>query len=208
LARYTGPVCRLCRRQGEKLFLKGDRCLTPKCAIERRVGPPGQRGTRRRRVSERGLQLREKQKVKHIYGLLEKQLFRHFTNARGMSGVTGDNFLQILESRLDNVVFRLGFASSRNQARQLVTHGHMVVNERATDIPSYLLRVGDQIGWTERGRKTEHFKMMAEEIRGKPIPEWLSLDAQAMQGRVLTSPTRSLVGTRVDDRLIIEYYSR
>ena len=208
MARYTGPVCRLCRRQGEKLFLKGDRCLTPKCAIERRVGPPGQRGTRRRRVSERGLQLREKQKVKHIYGLLEKQLFRHFTSARGMPGVTGDNFLQILESRLDNVVFRLGFASSRNQARQLVTHGHMVVNERATDIPSYLLSVGDQISWTERGRKTEHFKMMSEEIKGKPIPEWLSLDAQNMQGRVLTAPIRDLVGTRVDDRLIIEYYSR
>ena len=208
MARYTGPVCRLCRRQGEKLFLKGDRCLSPKCAIERRVGPPGQRGTRRRRVSERGLQLREKQKVKHTYGLVEKQLFKHFTAARGKPGVTGENFLQILESRLDNVVFRLGFASSRNQARQLVRHGHIAVNDRATNIPSYLLKMSDQISWTARGRKSEHFKFMVEEIKGKPIPEWLNLDSQSMQGRVLTAPTRDLIGTRVDDRLIIEYYSR
>ncbi len=208
MARYTGPVCRLCRRQGEKLFLKGDRCLTPKCAIERRIGPPGQRGTRRRRVSERGLQLREKQKVKHTYGLVEKQLFRHFSAAREQPGVTGDNFLRILESRLDNVVFRLGFGSSRNQARQVVRHGHITVNGTPTNIPSYLLKVSDQVGWTARGRKSEHFKFMEAEIRGKPIPEWLSVDPQAMAGRVLTIPTRDLVGSRVDDRLIIEYYSR
>lgn len=208
MARYTGPVCRLCRRQGEKLFLKGDRCLTPKCAIERRAGPPGPRGTRRRRVSERGLQLREKQKVKHIYGLMEKQLFRHFQKARNMPGVTGDNFLQILERRLDNVVYRMGLANSRQQARQLVRHRHFAVNERPTNIPSYLLEPGDQITWTERGNKTEHFKMMTEEIRGKPIPEWLSVDVNTLQGRVLTAPARDIVATRVEDRLIIEYYSR
>ena len=208
MARYTGPVCRLCRRQGEKLFLKGDRCLTPKCAIERRAGPPGQRGTRRRRVSERGLQLREKQKTKHMYGLMEKQLFKHFKKAREMPGVTGDNFLKILESRMDNVVYRLGFANSRGQARQLVTHGHLAVNQRSTNIPSYLMEPGDQITWTERGRKTEYFKMMAEDIQGKAIPEWLSLDTDTFQGKVLTAPERDVVGVRVEDRLIIEYYSR
>ncbi len=208
MARYTGPVCRLCRRQGEKLFLKGDRCLTPKCAIERRAGPPGQRGTRRRRVSERGLQLREKQKIKHMYGLMEKQLRKHFQKAREMPGVTGDNFLKILESRMDNVVYRLGFANSRNQARQLVRHGHLAVNQRPTNIPSYLVGPGDQISWTERGKRTEYFKMMAEEIKGRPIPDWLNLDTQTFQGRVLTVPPRDIVGTRVEDRLIIEYYSR
>lgn len=208
MARYTGPVCRLCRRQGEKLFLKGDRCLTPKCAIESRAGPPGPRGTRRRRVSERGMQLREKQKVKHMYGLMEKQLRRHFDKAREMPGVTGDNFLQILESRLDNVVFRLGFANSRPQARQIVRHGHLSVNDRPTDIPSYITSEGDQVSWTESGKKTEYFKMMAEDIRGRPIPDWLSLDTNTFQGRVVTKPSRDLVGTRVENRLIIEYYSR
>ncbi|MFQ5934612.1 MAG: 30S ribosomal protein S4 [Dehalococcoidia bacterium] len=208
MARYTGPVCRLCRRQGEKLFLKGDRCLTPKCAIEGRAGPPGQRGTRRRRVSERGIQLREKQKVKHMYGLMEKQLVRHFQQAREMPGVTGDNFLQILERRLDNVVYRLGFANSRRQARQLVRHGHLAVNDRPTDIPSYLVKPDQQVSWTDGGKKTEYFKMMAEEIRGKPIPEWLDLDTATFQGRMLTIPARDNVGTRIEERLIIEYYSR
>ena len=208
MARYTGPVCRLCRRQGEKLFLKGDRCLTPKCAIESRAGPPGPRGTRRRRVSERGVQLREKQKVKHMYGLMEKQLQRHFDQAREMAGVTGDNFLQILESRLDNVVFRLGFANSRPQARQIVRHGHLMVNNRPTDIPSFITTEGDQVSWTESGKKTEYFKMMVEDIRGRPVPEWLSLDINSLEGRIVTKPSRDLVGTRVEDRLIIEYYSR
>ncbi len=208
MARYTGPVCRLCRRQGEKLFLKGDRCLTPKCAIEGRAGPPGPRGTRRRRVSERGVQLREKQKVKHMYGLMEKQLSRHFDQAREMTGVTGDNFLQILERRLDNVVFRLGFANSRPQARQIVRHGHLMVNNRPTDIPSFITSEGDQVSWTESGKKTEYFKMVTEDIRGRPVPEWLSLNINSMEGRVVTKPSRDLVGTRVEDRLIIEYYSR
>ncbi len=208
MARYTGPVCRLCRRQGEKLFLKGDRCLTPKCAIERRAGPPGQRGTRRRRVSERGLQLKEKQKVKHVYGLMERQLLRHFEQARNTPGVTGDNFLRILESRLDNVIYRLGFASSRNQARQLVRHGHFSVNQRPTDIPSFLMQIGNTVTWTDKGKKTEYFKMMADEIRGRLVPDWLSLDLDSYRGKVVSAPEVDKVGVRADDRLIIEYYSR
>jgi small subunit ribosomal protein S4 len=159
-------------------------------------------------VSERGVQLREKQKVKHMYGLMEKQLSRHFDQAREMTGVTGDNFLQILERRLDNVVFRLGFANSRPQARQIVRHGHLMVNNRPTDIPSFITSEGDQVSWTESGKKTEYFKMVTEDIRGRPVPEWLSLNINSMEGRVVTKPSRDLVGTRVEDRLIIEYYSR
>ena len=208
MARYTGPVCRLCRRQGEKLMLKGERCDTKKCAVERRNLPPGRQRPQRRKMSDRGLQLREKQRARHVYGLLERQFRRHFAEAERRPGVTGENLLQILEMRLDNVVYRLGFADSRNQARQVVRHGHISVNGRKVDIPSYLLRSGDTIAWTPRGSNTGHRKIMDERIADKLVPDWLSLDREKFVGRVLTPPGREDLETKVDDKVIVEYYSR
>lgn len=208
MARYTGPVCRLCRRQGEKLMLKGERCATKKCAVERRNLPPGRQRPQRRKMSDRGLQLREKQRARHIYGLLERQFRRHFAEAERRPGVTGENLLQILEMRLDNVVYRLGFADSRKQARQVVRHGHITVNGRKMDIPSYLLRSGDTIAWTARGSTTGHRKIVAERIADKLVPDWLSLDREKFVGRVLTPPGREDLETKVDDKVIVEYYSR
>lgn len=208
MARYTGAVCRLCRRQGMKLFLKGERCFTPKCAVERRPTPPGDHGQRRRKVSEYGEHLKEKQKVRAIYGVLERQFRKHFEEAKRLPGATGENLLRLLESRLDNVVYRLGFADSRNQARQLVTHGHIQVNGRKTDIPSALVRPGDVISVAPGSRNLEFFKVVAETLDKKSVPRWLQLDAAHMTGRVLSLPSRDEIETNVNEQLVVEFYSR
>lgn len=210
MARYTGPACRLCRRASEKLMLKGDRCATQKCAIERRRTPPGQQRLqrRRRRMSDRGLQLLEKQKARRSYGVLEKQFRRHFALAERTPGITGENLFRILEMRLDNVVFRLGFADSRRQARQVVRHGHITLNGRKTDVPSCMVKAGDVVGWSEGSTGTGYYKMMAERINERMVPGWLSLDREAMRGHVLTPPSRSDLEIRVDEKAIVEYYSR
>jgi small subunit ribosomal protein S4 len=210
MARYTGAVCRLCRRSGEKLLLKGARCFTPKCAVDKRPKPPGQAGAgrRRRRVSDRGLQLREKQKARYTYGTLERQFRKTFLNAGRQAGITGENLLILLERRLDNVVYRLGFADSRAQARQLVQHGHIVLNGRITNIPSALVKEGDTIGWREGSTKTEYYKQLAEDIESKTVLNWLSLDRQNMVGQVLSLPTPEEVDAKFDGKAIVEYYSR
>lgn len=210
MARYTGPVCKLCRREGIKLFLKGDRCFTPKCAVDpnRKPYPPGHQPTRRRKLSEYGIQLREKQKARHTYGVLERQFRRHFGEAERRPGSTGENLLRILEMRLDNVVFRLGFAESRAQARQLVTHGHVTVNGRKLDIPSYETKVGQVIGVGQRSRQLEYFKTLAEVLRRRQAPAWLSLDVENMAGRILSAPTRPEIDANVQEQLIVEFYSR
>jgi len=210
MARYTRAVCRLCRRSGEKLFLKGARCFTPKCAVDKRPKPPGQAGAgrRRRRVSDRGLQLREKQKARYTYGTLERQFHKTFLNAERQAGITGENLLILLERRLDNVVYRLGFADSRQQARQLVQHGHIVLNGRITNIPSALVKEGDTIGWREGSTKTEYYKQLVEEIESKTVLNWLSLDRQNMVGQVLSMPTPEEVDAKFDGKAIVEYYSR
>ena len=209
MGRYTGPVCRLCRRYGDKLYLKGDRCSGPKCAFERRPSPPGQQKfARRRRVSDRALQLREKQRARVTYGLMEAQFRRYYREAIRRSGVTGDTLLRLLEMRLDNAVFRLGFGDSRAQARQIVRHGHISLNGRLTDIPSCALKVGDQIAWSPKGRETELFKIVQEGMQSKEVPDWLGVDAAAMSGRVLTQPDVSQVGAKFDPAIIVEFYSR
>ncbi|MFQ5925101.1 MAG: 30S ribosomal protein S4 [Dehalococcoidia bacterium] len=208
MARYTGPVCRLCRRQGDKLMLKGERCTTRKCAMERRKLPPGQQRARRRKVSDRGLQLKEKQRARHTYGVLERQFRRHFAAAERRPGITGENLLQILEMRLDNVVYRLGFADSRQQARQIVRHGHITLNGRKTDIPSCAVRSGDVIAWEGKSTKTEYYKRVAQQIQDKIVPQWLSLDREKLYGRVLALPSRSDIDLGIDEKAIVEYYSR
>lgn len=208
MARYTGPVCRLCRRLGDKLYLKGEKCFTPKCSFERRPYPPGQRSLRRRKISDRGLQLREKQKARAIYGVLERQFRRYYAEAVRRHGITGETLLRLLELRLDNIVYRLGFADSRAQARQIVLHGHIAVNGRKAAIPSHVLKVGDVIAWTERGKKTKYFQMVKEEIGSKGVPSWLSLDAANMVGRVLAQPEVEEIGPRFNAATIVEYYSR
>lgn len=209
MARYTGPVCRLCRRQGEKLMLKGERCFTPKCAIERRNVPPGQQQSyRRRKISERGQQLREKQKVRYIYGVLEGQFRRHFEEAERRPGITGENLLRILEMRMDNVVYRMGFAESRNQARQLVRHGHFELNGRRTDIPSARIRVGDVIRVRARSKGETYFKDLGERIGQRPVPQWLQRNDAQLEGRVLSEPLRADVEGRINEQAIVEYYSR
>jgi small subunit ribosomal protein S4 len=210
MARYTGPVCKLCRREGIKLFLKGDRCFTPKCAVDpnRRPYPPGPQSTRRKKVSEYGTQLREKQKARHIYGVLERQFRRHYAEADRRAGSTGENLLRILEMRLDNIVFRLGFADSRAQARQLVTHGHVTVDGRKLDIPSYETKVGQVIGIIARSRELEYFKALAEVLRRREVQGWLSLDVVGMSGRILSAPSRPEIDANLQEQLIVEYYSR
>jgi len=208
MARYTDAVCRLCRRSGEKLMLKGSRCLSAKCAMERRAKAPGQQLGRRRRLSDRGLQLKEKQKARHTYGILEGQFRRLFASAERQSGITGENLLVLLERRLDNVVYRLGFADSRAQARQLVQHGHILLNGRKTDIPSCLVKEGDTISWREKSTKTEYYKQLAEAIESKTVLNWLSLDRQKLVGRILSLPTPDDIGAKFDDKTIVEYYSR
>jgi len=208
MARYHGAVCRLCRRYGEKLYLKGDRCFGPKCAFVRRPTPPGAATQRRRKVSDRGLQLREKQRARVAYGLLERQFRSYYEEALRKTGVTGETLIRMLESRMDNVVYRLGFADSRKQARQLVRHGHVALNGRKTDIPSAMLKVGDRVGFTARGGKTEYAKMLPEMIKSKQAPSWLSMDTTAMVGRIIGEPTLEGAEALFDPNVIVEYYSR
>lgn len=208
MARYTGPVCRICRRLGDKLYLKGEKCYTPKCAFERRPFPPGQRQARRRRISDRGLQLREKQRGRAVYGILERQFRRYYEDAVRRAGVTGENLLRTLEMRLDNVVYRLGFGDSRNQARQLVLHGHIAVNGRKSAIPSHVLKVGDVVSLTVRAERSEYFKAVRESIASKSIPSWLSLDITQMTGTVLALPEVEEIGAKFSPATIVEYYSR
>ena len=208
MARYTDAVCRLCRRAGVKLFLKGERCYTPRCAVEKRRKPPGSQPVRRRRTSDWGTQLREKQKARQIYGVLEKQFRKYFSEAQRRPGMTGLYLLQLLEERLDNVTYRLNFADSRNQARQLVRHGHIVVNGRKVDIPSYRVKVDDVIVWKESSKETGIFALMAADIPRRPLPNWLNLDTEKMAGRVLSLPEPSEIDTGIDVRLVVEHYSR
>jgi len=213
MARYSGPVCRLCRREGEKLFLKGARCLSPKCAFERRSYPPGQHGKdaqfRRGRGSDYALQLREKQKARRIYGILERQFRRYFHDALRRPGLTGSNLLSILETRLDNVVYRMGWADSRNHARLLVQHGHFAVNGRRTNIPSFLVRPGDVITVREGSRVRKYFKELRAYMEDRPpAPEWLGVDMAAMTGTVVRVPERRDIDLPLKEQLIVEYYSR
>lgn len=211
MARYTDAVCKLCRREGQKLFLKGDRCLSPKCAVDRRPFAPGDHGRKnamRRKVSEYGMQLREKQKARRMYGVLERQFRGYFEEASRRKGLTGATLLGLLESRLDNVVYRLGFADSRSQARQLVRHGHFVVNGINTDIPSYLVSTGDQISVRDRSRSVTYFKERTQMLSGGNLPTWLSIDAASMSGSVLNGPTREEIAVPLNEQLIVEYYSR
>jgi small subunit ribosomal protein S4 len=208
MARYTESVCRLCRREGGKLFLKGTRCYTKKCSFERRPTPPGQHGVRRRKMGEFGIQLREKQKVRRVYGVLERQFRNYFNEAETHVGVTGEALLQSLETRLDNVVFRLGFASSRAQARQLVTHGHFAVNGRPTDVASYRMRPGDRVEVRESRRGREAFKVIRETLRSHQAPDWLSLDAAKLAGSVSSMPRRDQMPLDLSEQLVVEYYSR
>ncbi len=209
MARYTGPVCRLCRREGMKLFLKGDRCFKEKCAIERRGYPPGQHGQRRgRRMQGYGIQLREKQKVKRIYGVLESQFRTYFKEADRRKGITGENLLVMLERRLDNVVFALGFASSRAQARQLVRHGHIQVDGRKTTIPSYQVRQDQTVSVKEKSRKNDFIRQSLDTVRGRGVPAWLELDADNYTGRVVALPTREDIKLPIEEQLIVELYSK
>ncbi len=208
MARYTEAVCRLCRREGQKLFLKGDRCYSGKCAIEKRAYAPGQHGQSRKKLSEYGLQLREKQKAKRFYGVLEGQFAHYYELAEKKQGVTGENLLQILESRLDNVIYRLGFGLSRAEARQLVVHGHFLVNGKKVDIPSYLVKEGDVIAIKETSRSLPKIKAIIEATEGKNIPEWLSLDKNSLQGTVVTLAKRSDIDLEIAEHLIVELYSK
>ncbi len=198
----------MCRRAGEKLFLKGERCFTPRCAFERRRTPPGDQSRRRRRPSEYGIHLLEKQKAKYIYGVLESQFRRYMTEAFNSPGVTGVNLLRSLERRLDNVIFLLGFADSRKQARQLVRHGHFLVNGVKNDIPSYQVSAGDAISWKERVKGTDFFKERTEDIPKRPIPSWLSLEQSDMKGTVNSLPADEDLQQNINSRLIVEFYSR
>ena len=209
MARYVGPACRLCRREGMKLFLKGERCYGEKCAIERPNVPPGQHGKgRRARMAGYGLQLREKQRVKRMYGVLESQFRRYFKEADRRKGVTGETLLQLLEGRLDNVVYRLGFATSRPQARQLVRHGHFTVNGRRADIPSYSIRAGDEVAVRKNSVKNPAIIYAMEEVKGRGIPEWLQLDPENLAGRLTSIPTRDQLNLPVQEQLIVELYSK
>lgn len=208
MARYIGPVCRLCRREGTKLFLKGDRCFSEKCAIERRNYPPGQHGQTRPRFSDYGMQLREKQKVKRIYGLLEKQFENTMSAANRMKGRTGENLLSLLERRLDNVVFRLGFATSRAEARQLVRHGHFLMNGRRATIPSMLVRAGTKITLAEKSRQITRIAGALEALERRSVPSWLEIDKDNFEGMVKALPVREEITLPIQEQLIVELYSR
>ncbi len=212
MSKYLGPVCRLCRREGDKLYLKGSRCLTPKCAFERRPYSPGQHGKegqmKRSRTSDYATQLREKQKARRIYGVLERQFRRYYTQAIRSRGLTGEVMLQLLERRLDSVVFRLGFAENRAQARLLVTHGHFNVNGRRTDIPSMVLKPGDVVEVREGSRKRTYFKGLPDASESRTVPTWLSRDVAGLSGQVLQVPSRQDIDARLNEQLIVEYYSR
>ena len=206
MARYTGPVCRLCRREGEKLFLKGERCYSDKCSIDRRSYAPGQHGQGRKKNSEYATQFRMKQKAKRFYGVLENQFHLYFLEAERRQGVTGDNLLQLLESRLDNVVYRLGFASSRKEARQLVTHGHFTVNGKKADIPSMEVKAGDVIAVKEKSQKSPKFKEIKE--MSITVPAWMSVDVDKLEGKVVAMPRREEIDTPIAEHLIVELYSK
>jgi small subunit ribosomal protein S4 len=212
MARYVGPSCKLCRREGQKLFLKGQKCYSEKCPFEQRSYPPGQHGRaaslRRRRASNFAVQLREKQKARRIYGLLERQFRRYFHEAERLEGLTGENLLMLLETRLDNVVYRMGFADSRAQARQLVGHGHFTVNGRKTNIPSFAVSVDDVVAVRPESRRKTYFKTRKELLDGVAPPSWLSLDEEDLSGRVLSMPAREDIEVPVEEQLIVEFYSR
>jgi small subunit ribosomal protein S4 len=209
MARYIGPVCRLCRREGMKLFLKGERCYTEKCGIEKRNFPPGQHGkSRRKQLAGYGVQLREKQKVKRMYGVLEKQFRRYFEQADRTRGITGETLLQLLERRLDSVTYRLGFATSRPQARQLVRHGHFTVNGRKVNIPSFSVKRGDIVAVRQSSRTKASILHALEEVKGRGVPEWLQVDAEAMSARIGSVPTREQINLPVQEQLIVELYSK
>ena len=208
MARYTEAVCKLCRREGQKLFLKGDRCYTGKCAFERRSYAPGQHGQSRKKVSEYGTQLRAKQHVARFYGVSEKQLRKYFVQADKMQGMTGENLLRLCEIRLDNAVYLLGWASSRAQARQLVNHGHIQVNGHKVDIPSYRLKVGEVIAVRQKTREKDAYKAVVEANASRPFPEWLDLDRAAMSASVTALPERSQMAIAVEEHLVVEFYSK
>ena len=208
MGRYTGPSCRLCRRAGEKLFLKGERCFTPRCAFERRRTPPGDQSRRRRRPSDHGVHLLEKQKAKYIYGVLEAQFRRYMDEAFDSPGITGMNLLRSLERRFDNVIFMLGFADSRKQARQFIRHGHFQVNRIRNDIPSYQVGVGDSVTWKESVKSTDFFKERTDGIPKRPVPAWLSLDQSDMSGHINSLPADEDLQQSINSRLIVEFYSR
>ena len=208
MARYRDAVCRICRREGDKLFLKGDRCYTDKCAIARRGYAPGQHGQGRKKMSEYGTQLREKQKAKRYYGLLENQFYHYFELATKMAGKTGENLLKVLESRLDNVVYRAGFAMSRPEARQLVSHGHFTVNGKAVNIPSYLVKAGDVVAIVEKSMSSDKIKGVLEANASRPALNWLSVDKNKAQATVVNLPERSEIDLQVEEQLIVELYSK
>ena len=208
MARYTGAVCRLCRREGQKLFLKGERCYSEKCSVGIRAYAPGQHGPGRKKSSEYGLQLRAKQKARRFYGVQEGQFYHYFEMAERKQGITGENLLRILESRLDNVVYRVGFASSRAEARQLVGHGHYEVNGQRVDIASYLLKAGDVVSICEKSKASEKIKAVVEANSAKPVPEWIDLDRDNLSAKVVNLPERSQIDAPVEEQLIVEFYSK
>ena len=206
MARYTGASCRLCRREGQKLFLKGERCYSVKCAMEKRSYAPGQHGLSRKKISEYGVQLREKQKAKRFYGLQETQFRNLFDKAVKKKGITGENLLVMLETRMDNVVFRLGFASSRKEARQLVTHGHFIVNGKKLDIPSAMLKAGDLVKVKEKSTNSPKFKEIKE--MAISVPPWISVDVEKLEGKIISMPSREDIDTPISEHLIVELYSK
>ncbi|MFA5374366.1 MAG: 30S ribosomal protein S4 [Dehalococcoidia bacterium] len=209
MARYIGAVCRVCRRQNEKLMLKGERCLSRKCGLEKRNSPPGQqKKSHKRKISDRGLQLREKQKTRFTYGIAERQFHRHFEEALKRPGATGEVLLQILEMRLDNVVYRLGFADSRSQARQLVCHGHIVLNGKKTDIPSCTTHVEDEITLRAGDKERTYYKVITQQIGTKTVPGWLKLDVEKLTGKIISVPNRNDIDLRINEKVVVEYYSR
>ena len=208
MARYTGAVCRLCRREGQKLFLKGERCYSEKCSVGIRAYAPGQHGQGRKKSSEYGLQLRAKQTARRFYGVQENQFHHYFEIAERKPGITGDNLLKILESRLDNVVYRVGFASSRAEARQLVGHGHFEVNGKRVDIASYLLKAGDVVSICEKSRSLDKIKAVVEANSARPTPEWIDVDKTALTAKVVARPNREQIDAPVEDQLIVELYSK
>lgn len=208
MARYTGAVCKLCRREGKKLFLKGDRCYTGKCAVDRRSYAPGQHGQGRKKTSEYGMQLRAKQQARRYYGVQEGQFHKYFLMAERKQGMTGENLLRICESRLDNVAYLLGWASSRAEARQLTTHGHYLVNGKKVDIPSYLLKAGDVVSIREKSRDSEKFKAVLEANASRPVPEWLDKNGDDLTAKVVKLPDREQIEVPVEEHLIVEFYSK
>ena len=208
MARYTGAVCRLCRREGQKLFLKGERCYSDKCSVALRGYAPGQRGQGRKKSSEYGMQLRAKQTARRFYGVQENQFHHYFEIAERKQGITGDNLLRILESRLDNVVYRVGFASSRAEARQLVGHGHFEVNGKRVDIASYLLKAGDVVSICEKSRGSEKIKAVVEANSARPVPQWIDINRDQLTAKVIALPTRDQIEAPVEEQLIVEFYSK